>query len=124
MFLFIGYVFRLLVLVTIVLSIPSIRALTASSPLASPMNKALPAPTLLTPNIPASISNYSLAAENAIPVCKGNLLGFDMNRYSCVQALNTIPVGHLPRTFGDRSDGTFDVQLPRRFSGRECPALS
>ncbi|KAF6219709.1 hypothetical protein HO133_003534 [Letharia lupina] len=46
-----------------------------------------------------------------------------MNRYSCLQAFNTIPTIRQPLTFGDRSNGTFNVQLPRRFSGPDATCV-
>ena len=90
------------------------------------LNSALASPLIGLVNassksgLPALISNYSLNVSYSTPVCDGNLLGFDMNRYSCLQAWNTIPTTQRSINFGDRLDGTFDVQLPRRFSGREC----
>ena len=89
-----------------------------------------PSLALILPSIPDFTSSAiglvnassrpGLNVSYSAPVCDGNLLGFDMNRYSCLQAWNSIPTSRRPMTFGDRLDGTFDVQLPRRFSGREC----
>lgn len=118
-----GHTFLLLLPVATTFTIPSIHNFTGSSSLALPTNETFTGPALLLNDIPAVTSNLSLDADNAVPVCDGNLLGFDMNRYSCLQAWNRIPDGYEQLTFGDRLNGRFDVQLPRRFSGRECPVL-
>ena len=116
-FIHVGCTFLLVLPPTIVLGLPYIPDLTSSSLFSSPANKTFPAAASTTIGSSASSSNYSTG--NPAPVCDGNLLGFDMNRYSCLQAWNTIPSNYRLLTFGDRLDGTFDVQLPRRFSGRE-----
>ena len=117
---YVGCTFLLVLPRTIVLALPYIPDLTSSALFSSPANKTFLVAASTTFGSSASSSNYSLDTSNPDPVCDGNLLGFDMNRYSCLQAWNTIPTDHRPLTFGDRLDGTFDVRLPRRFSGREC----
>lgn len=101
--------------------LPSIPVLASSLPLTLllPTNKTVSVPASPVPDFSALTSDTSLAADGPGPVCNGSLLGFDMNRYSCLQAWNTIPTTYQQLTFGDRLNGTFDVQLPRRFSGRE-----
>ena len=120
---YIGCISLLLTSVTLTLTLPPFQDLTSSLLLASPINETFQRPASPPHDLPALISNFSFDADNSAPVCNGNLLGFDMNRYSCLQAFNKIPTIRQPLTFGDRSNGTFNVQLPRRFSGRECIAL-
>ena len=108
---YIGCTFLLLLHPAFVLTLPYIPDLTSSETFLVAAST--------TFGSSASSSNSSLDAGNRAPVCDGNLLGFDMNRYSCLQAWNTIPTNHRQLTFGDRLNGRFDVQLPRRFSGRE-----
>ena len=57
--------------------------------------------------------------EQTLPVCNGELLGFALNRYSCLEAWRGMPADSQTLTFGDRSDGSCDVKLPRRFSSCE-----
>ena len=100
------------------LSIPSVQDLTNPEPLPSVTNKTLSELTSLT-LVPALKANSSLdAGDSPVPVCHGDLLGFDMNKYSCLQAWSTIPTSSKILSFGDRS-GSYNVQLPRRFCGRE-----
>lgn len=123
MFLFMMYTgcnLLLLTSPTLALHLPSSPHSTSSAPVPLPTNKTLPALALITPDFSNLTSNYSLGVDRSAPVCDGNLLGFDLNRYSCLQAWNTIPTNSLRLNFGDRLSGTFDVQLPRRFSGRKC----
>lgn len=121
-----GGTFLLLTCSTLALHIPSVPVLVSSSPptLPLPANISVPVPASPVPDFSASTSNFSHAANSHAPVCNGNILGFDMARYSCLQAWNTIPTGRGHLTFGDRLNGSFDVQLPRRFSGRESAYLS
>lgn len=121
---YIGCIALFLTSVTLTLTLPPFQDLTSSLLLASPINETFQRPVSPPHDLPALISNFSFDADNSAPVCNGNLLGFDMNRYSCLQAWIAIPTGLRSMTFGDRPNGTFDVQLPRRFSGRECIALS
>ena len=105
------------------LHLPSMPVLASSSPptlLLLPTNKPVPVPASPVPDFSALTSDISLAAEGPDPVCNGDLLGFDMIRYNCFQALQKIPTTEGQRSFGDRLNGTFQTQLPRRFSGREC----
>ena len=74
-----------------------------------------------TTNVSATTSlNSSSVGAFSDPVCDGNLLGFDMNRYSCLQAWDTIPVSNRIISFGNRSEKNIDVWVPRRFSSRKC----
>lgn len=99
------------------LALVSVAASSLPLPLLLPTNQTLPVSASSIPDFSILTSNTSPATENSAPVCNGNLLGFDMNRYSCLQAWSTIPINFQQLTFGDRLNGTFDVQLPRRFSG-------
>lgn len=112
----------LLICSTLALHLPPVPNVVSSMPLPIllPTNKTSPVPASPVPDFSIMPSNSSLDANHLAPVCDGNLLGFDMNRYSCLQAWNTIPTGGQLLSFGDRLNGTFNVQLPRRFSGREC----
>lgn len=118
----IGSTILLLGCSTLALHLPPVPIVVSSMPLPVllPTNKTSPVPASSVPDFSALPSNSSLDVDHPVPVCDGNLLGFDMNRYSCLQAWNTIPTGGQLLTFGDRLDGTFNVQLPRRFSGRKC----
>lgn len=110
---------------TLALTLPSLQDITSTEPLPPRINNTFPSPALLTPLSLALTSNLSRDADNSAPVCDGNLLGFDMNRYSCLQAWNSIPISRETRSFGAKSVRTFEVPLPRRFSGREfCRLLS
>lgn len=111
-------ILQLLTPFTLALTLPPTRDITNPSQSVPPINKTLPGPAALILESELA-SNYSSYAQNANPVCDGGLLGFDVNRYSCLQAWNMIPNDPQQLTFGDRLSGTFDVQLPRRFSGRE-----
>lgn len=121
--LYTGHLLLLLTPSTLALTLPTIRDFTNSPLLAPPTNKTTLGLVSLTADFVPLTPSLSLHADNADPYCDGNLLGFDMNRYSCLQAWNTIPTTNRQLTFGDRLSGTFDVQLPRRFSGRECVAF-
>ena len=101
------------------LTIQSIQDVSVST---SPRNGTIPGPALLALDVPASVEgSLPLGPELPNPTCNGDLLGFDMNSYSCLQAWNSIPPGSRDTTFG--GGGDFDVRLPRRFSGRECVVL-
>lgn len=65
----------------------------------------------------AILSNTSANLEESLPppVCKGALLGTNLNRASCFQALHSIPLTKGRREFGDRTFGRMDIPLPRRF---------
>ena len=47
--------------------------------------------------------------------CQGARYGFDLQRQSCVDALDSLPSDGTLRTFGQRNKGTFDIHLPRRY---------
>lgn len=68
-------------------------------------------------NVSAPTSlNFSGVGAFSDPVCDGNLLGFDMNRYSCSQAWSTIPTDVRMISFGNRSEKNIDLWVPLRFS--------
>ena len=90
---------------------------------ASPTNKTLPGPALLLLNVSAVGGKYPLGPDLPDPTCNGELLGFDLNRYSCLQAWSTIPLSKDDVRFEERSSNDFDVKLPRRFAGRKCFVL-
>ena len=115
----IGSVVPLLLSFGLALTLPPIQGFTSSPLSVPPIKKTFTGPAPSTLDSLTLISNVSLDAGGRAPVCNGSLLGFDMNRYSCLQAWTTIPVSSQPLTFGQRLSGAFDVPLPRRFSGRE-----
>ena len=119
---YIGSTILLLSRPTLTLHLPPVPAFVASMPLPVllPTNKTSPVPASPVPDFSALPLNSSLDVGYPHPICDGNLLGFDMNRYSCLQAWSSIPTAGRMLAFGDRLSGTFNVQLPRRFSGREC----
>ena len=91
--------------------------------LASPTNKTLPGPASLSLDVPAVEGKYPLGPDLADPTCKGSLFGFDLNRYSCLQAWSTIPLLEDDVRFGERFGDDLNVKLPRRFAGRRCIVL-
>lgn len=95
--------------------IPDVSSLTLS---ASGTNKTLSGPAL--PESPAVAGKYPLGPELGDPTCNGDLLGFDVNRYSCLQAWNTIPLSGYDVTFGERFLDDSEVKIPRRYSSRKC----
>ena len=97
------------------LTLPPIQDLSIFTPSASLVNKTLPVSLITDPVAPQANTPYGPLPD---PVCNGTLLGYDMNRYSCLQAWGTIPTHRESLTFGDRKRG-FDVGLPHRFSGRK-----
>ena len=111
---------HLLISLALALTLPPIEDYTIVTPPPPATNKPYPNSAALTLDSPALESNTSRALTLPDPVCNGTLLGYNMNRYSCLQAWNTIPTGTAPVSFGDRAHGFFEVPLPRRFSGREC----
>lgn len=115
---YISHILLLLLPFTLALILPSTQDFPNPLPSVPPINMTSPEPAPLIFDV-TSTSNSSLRAQATYPVCNGSLLGFDMNRYSCLQAWNTIPTFNRQLTFGDRLYGLFDVSLPRRFSGRE-----
>ena len=111
---FVSFTFVSSISLALALTMPYIQDLTNSEPLTL---------SSLTLDVPDLKTNFSLdAGDRPVPVCDGNLLGFDMNRYSCLQAWSTIPTSYRIVSFGDRG-GSYNVQLPRRFSGREFDVL-
>lgn len=101
------------------LTLPPIQDLSIFTPSASPVNKTLPISLIIDPVAPQANPPYGPIPD---PVCNGTLLGYDMNRYSCLQAWGTIPISRNTLTFGDRNR-IFDVKLPRRFSSRQYSLL-
>ena len=116
---YIDHILLLLILFTLALTLPSTQDFTSPPPIVSSINRKSPKSAPLILDL-LSTSNSSLHTQNTDPVCNGSLLGFDMNRYSCLQTLNTIPTHMGALTFGDRLNGRFDVPLPRRFTSRKC----
>ena len=110
---------------TLALTLPSIQLLAISppsTPSLSTVNDTASGLRSITPTLPAPPSNITPDVSWSIlpsPVCKGDVLGFDLNQYSCLQSLNTIPGSSTRVEFGDRGHGEFDVKLPRRYSGCE-----
>lgn len=96
------------------LTLPPIQDLSTFTPSASLVNKTLPVSLITDPVAPQANPPYGPIPD---PVCNGTLLGYDMNRYSCLQTWRTIPIDREPLTFGDRNT-VFDVKLPRRFTSR------
>ena len=96
------------------LTLPSVRNPSSFSELTPPANKNISGHEHLDIDSPA-VRPLNLPD----PFCDGGLLGYDMNRYSCLEAMYKIPSTPKARIFGDRAHGDFDVQLPRRFSSRE-----
>lgn len=90
------------------------------TPSAAQTNKTFSGPASLILDIPAVARRYPLGPGLPDPTCNGNLLGFDMNRYSCLQAWNIIPVSGHEVTFGERFSDDSEVELPRRYSSRKC----
>ena len=105
--------------VVLALNLVSIPELTNNPPYLPPANTTISIPAPATHDFSYLTSNLSLKARNADPVCNGSLLGVDLDRSSCLQAWATIPTVRQRVGFGDRSDGRFEVPLPRRFSGRK-----
>ena len=97
------------------LTLPPIQDLSTFTPSATLVNETLSESLITDPVSPPANTLHGPLPD---PVCNGRLLGYDMNRYSCLQAWGTIPINRDRLTFGDRNT-IFDVKLPRRFSGRE-----
>ncbi|KAM0801060.1 hypothetical protein BDR22DRAFT_962541 [Usnea florida] len=117
--------FRLCMSRTILLLVPSTRALYLADPPASintpqaspPANDIELVNVSSTTNVSATTSlNSSGVGAYSNPVCDGNLLGFDMSRHSCYEAWNTIPSHNRIISFGKTSAGDIEVYIPRRFS--------
>lgn len=101
------------------LTLPPIQDLSIFTPSALLVNKTLPVSLITDPVAPQANTPYGPLPD---PFCNGTLLGYDMNRYSCLQAWGTIPINRDRLTFGDRNT-IFDVKLPRRFSSRQYSLL-
>lgn len=101
------------------LTLPPIQDLSIFTPSASLVNKTLPLSLITDPVALQATTPYGPIPD---PVCNGTLLGYDMNRYSCLQTWGTIPISRNTMTFGDRNT-IFDVKLPRRFSSRQYSLL-
>ena len=121
--------FRLCKSPSILLLVPSTRALYLADPPAS-INTPQASPPAIdielvnvssTTNVSATKSlNSSSVGAFSNPVCDGNLLGFDMNRYSCLEAWYTIPSSSRTLSFGSMVESEIEVYVPRRFSSRKC----
>ena len=68
-------------------------------------------------NLADILSNASDNLRGSVPppVCNGALLGNNLSRKSCYQALHGISHSDGRREFGDRAFGTYEIPLPRRF---------
>ena len=117
---YVGYISLCPVFFALALTLPPIQEFSSFTQLASPTNKTAPGPASLALDLSDEAPNSLIGSDLPDPVCNGSLLGFDLNRYSCLEAWNTIPLDRAPVTFGERMHGTFDVGLPRRFSGCKC----
>ena len=112
-----GFVYFLSIPLTLALTLPPIQGFFGPPTTLSTTSSTSPGPPSLTLDIPALPLNLSHNDDSVI--CNGGLLGFDMNRYACLEAVGSIPLTTRPVTFGERGKGTFEVQLPRRFSSRK-----
>ncbi len=71
---------------------------------------------LYTPSSNTTSTN-SLTSDE--PRCLGARYGYDLPRSSCLDAWRSIPTDDEQHTFGSRSGGTFEYQLPYRFPSRD-----
>ena len=101
--------------------IPDVSSLTLTAPTT---NKSFPGAASLLLDVAAVAGKYPLGPYLPNPTCNGSLLGFNLNRYSCLQAWNTIPVTNSDVTFGKKYSDKAEVKLPRRYSGRKCLVFS
>ena len=62
-----------------------------------------------------SSASDNLRGSVPSPVCDGTLLGNNLSRKSCYQALHGISHSDGRHEFGDRAFGTYEIPLPRRF---------
>ena len=120
---YIGCIFTWLKPYKLALHIPLNPELVISSPLLPSGNTTILVNASTVPDFPASIPGFSAGPNAPAPTCDGDLLGYGLNKYSCAEARSEIPVDNRLLTFGDRSNKTYDVRLPRRFSGRESFAF-
>ena len=118
--LYISWICLLQISPSLALTLQLVSNLTLS---ALPINKTLPGPASLLLNVSAVGGKYPLGPELPDPTCDGRLLGFDLHKYSCLQAWNTIPLSEHDVRLGERLGDDFDVKLPRRFAGRKCTVL-
>ena len=87
-------------------------------------NNTTSGPASLLLDVPAVAGKLPLGPDLPDPTCNGDLLGFDLNRYSCLQAWNVIPVSNYEVTFGEKFVDDAEVKIPRRYSGRKCLVFS
>lgn len=104
---------------SLALSLQPIADISSLTPSAARINKTFSGPASLLLDVPGVAGRYPLGPGLPDLTCNGNLLGFDMNRYSCLQAWNTIPLSRHEVTFGERFSDDSEVKLPRRYSSRE-----
>ena len=101
--------------------IPNVSSLTLST---SGTNKTFPGSASLLLDVPAVAVKFPIGPELPEPTCNGDLLGFDLNKYSCLQTWNLIPVSKYEVTFGEKFVGDSEVKIPRRYSGRKYLVFS
>ena len=100
--------------------IPDVSSLTLS---ASRTNKTSAGPASLSLDVPALAGKYPIGPRLQDPTCNGSLLGFNLDRQSCLEAWSTIPLTKYDVTFGQKYSDEAEVKLPRRYSGRKCSCL-
>jgi len=74
----------------------------------------LAAPNLTLPATNTSASD-TLSVGPPKYTCNGAAYGRNLRVQSCTDALNSMADFHQPRTFGQRGEGDWDVNLPFRF---------
>lgn len=84
-----------------------------------PVTLATPNLTFLTLPTTNASSLDTLSAGPPKYTCNGKSFGRNLNVVSCTDALNSMSDFHLPRTFGERGEGDWDVPLPFRFLSRD-----
>jgi hypothetical protein len=70
------------------------------------------------------LSTLSLNTTTAGPPkyrCDGKAFGRNLNLQSCLRAISLMTPMHVPRTYGDRGRGAYDVNLPFRILSSEPP---
>ena len=98
---------------------------TSSLTLSTPRtNKTASGPASLLLDFPAVAGKLPLGPDLPDTICNGDLLGFDLNRYSCLQAWNIIPVTKYDVMFGEKYVDDAEVKIPRRYSGRKSLVFS
>lgn len=53
--------------------------------------------------------------------CDGKAFGRNLNLQSCLRAISLMTPMHVPRTYGERGRGAYDVNLPFRILSSEPP---